>query len=138
MIRIIRIVGICGTRDTYVGGRLVHGYPCPQAIWSLMRSLPADHSCMIVSGGAAGVDTFAISIATRLGLARAVIPYYSDLGRRGGFARNETLVDFVHELYAFWDLKSPGTRHAIQIAKQAGKLRGVYGPTGEIVETFDI
>jgi hypothetical protein len=138
MIRITRIVGICGTRDTCVNGRLVRGYPDPTPIRNLIRSLPQDHTCMVVSGGASGVDTAAFYIAVSLKMPHATIPYYSDLGRKGGFARNETLVDFVHELYAFWDLRSPGTRHAIQIAKQAGKLRGVYGSTGELVETFDI
>ena len=137
MIRITRIVGICGTRDTCVSGRLVPGYPS-NIVRHFVRFLPQDHTCMVVTGGALGVDLVATSQAKALKMPDAVIPYYSDLGRKGGFARNETLVDFVHELWAFWDLRSPGTRHAIQIAKQAGKLRDVYGPTGELVETFDI
>lgn len=130
MIKISRIIGISGTRDSHE----VIGYPRVDVIRKLIRSFPQDHSCMIVAGGASGVDTVAISCARDLGMAHAIIPYYRDLAHRGGFARNETLVDFVSELYCFWNFSSPGTRNAIGLARKAGKLREVYNLTGESVE----
>lgn len=130
MIKINRIVGISGCRSS--------GYPKPWVIYSFVQSLPQDHTCMVVTGGTTGVDHIAIQAARSLGMPYMVIPYYSELGSSGGKARNETLVDFVHELYAFWNLTSPGTKHAIEIARKCGKLRDVYGPTGEILDMISI
>jgi len=69
-----------------------------------------------------------------LGMATAMIPYFKELGKRGGFARNEVLVDFVHSLVAFWDGKSPGTAHVIDLARKQGKLMAVYDSAGMRIE----
>lgn len=133
MIRITLIVGICGTR------RLEDKSWCNPlsiACVSFIHSLPQDHTCMVVSGGAPGIDTIATDTQRSLKMPYAVIPYFSELGPKGGFDRNDTLVDFVHEVYAFWNLVSRGTKDTIYKAHEQGKLRDVYGPTGEIVELF--
>lgn len=130
MIKITRIVGISGTRNSHG----VIGYSRVDIVRGFVRSLPQDHSCMVVAGGASGVDTVAIDCAKDRGLAYAVIPYYRDMARRGGLARNITLVDFIDELWCFWDLISPGTRHAALTAKKMNKLKEVFGPTGESIE----
>lgn len=129
MIHITRIVGVCGSRDITFSA-------LEWACIKFIRSLPQDHTCIIVTGGAPGIDTIAIDTQRALKMPYAVIPYFSNLGPKGGFARNSTLVDFVHEVYAFWNLVSRGTKDTIHKAHAQGKLRDVYGPTGEIVELF--
>lgn len=116
----------------YVGGRLISSYPVAY-VYRFVRSLPL-RSVMLVTGGASGVDQAAERMAKSLGMATATIPYFKEEGKRGGFSRNEVLVDFVHYLVAFWDGKSHGTKHAIDLAKAQGKLRAVYGPAGLEIE----
>ena len=122
------IIGISGSRVDY-----------PIApIYRYIRTLqPRKRSILIVQGGAAGVDHNAKRYAQSLGFAVATIPYFHEYGNRGGYIRNEVLVDFVHRLVAFWDLESRGTKHAIDIAKAQGKLELVYGPKGEAVNVKD-
>ncbi len=43
------------------------------------------------------------------------------LGKRAGFARNQTIVDDCDEVLAWWDGKSRGTAHTIGMARKAGK-----------------
>lgn len=131
---ITRVVGIGGTRNSLVDGKFQVGYPKTQVIKNFVSSLPQDHTCMVVSGGASGVDTVVIETAIQLKMPYAVIPYAERLGPFGGKFRNILLDNFVYEFYAFWNLASRGTKHAIQLAQSSGKLRNVYGPDGEILD----
>jgi len=54
---ITTIIGISGTRDTYVNGRLVAGYPVSH-VYGFVRSLPL-RATLLVTGGAIGVDAAA-------------------------------------------------------------------------------
>lgn len=128
-IRITRIVGICGSREIGLTS-------LEYCVSRFVRSLPQDHTCMLVTGGAPGIDRIAIEQQEALCMPYAVIPYFSDYGPKGGFERNATLVDFVHEMYAFWNLVSRGTKDTIRLAHKCNKLKDVYGPSGEIVELF--
>lgn len=86
-------------------------------------SLP--DATIIVSGGARGVDTWAVEAAgTRL---TEVYPAeWEKWGNSAGFRRNQTIVGACDELYAFWDGLSKGTLDSIQRAAKAGKLRGIF------------
>jgi len=86
-------------------------------------SLPGD--AVIVSGGARGVDSWAVESAG----SRLVEVYpaeWEKWGRSAGFRRNQTIVDASDEVYAFWDGLSKGTLDSIQRAAKAGKLRGIF------------
>lgn len=47
-------------------------------------------------------------------------------GKSAGFKRNVHIIDDSDEVIAFWDGKSRGTRHSINLAKTAKKPVHVY------------
>lgn len=55
-------------------------------------------------------------------------------GKRAGFIRNERMVEYATRsmphhhviVYAWWDGSSPGTRHMIQLCKDAGLSGTVF------------
>lgn len=81
----------------------------------------------IVSGGARGADTLGERFANEMGLEISrFIPDWDGLGKRAGYVRNAEMAKFAVEddndgmLIAFWDGKSKGTKHMIDLAKRYG------------------
>jgi hypothetical protein len=75
----------------------------------------------IVSGGARGADTLGERYAEERGLTCLVMPADWDRhGRSAGYKRNEEMANVANALVAFWDGRSPGTKHMIDIARQRG------------------
>ena len=75
----------------------------------------------IVSGTARGADKLGEFYAKRSQLALALFPADWDLyGKSAGFKRNAQMADYADALVAFWDGKSRGTMHMINLAKSAG------------------
>lgn len=94
----------------------------------------AGPSIEIWSGGAMGVDTWAVNEAQRLRMpVRVVLADWAKHGRRAGLIRNDELVTAVDYVTAFWDGSSTGTAYTIQKARFAGKLHKVFGPDGELM-----
>lgn len=53
------------------------------------------------------------------GIDLAIFPAEWDkYGKRAGYLRNEQMADHADSLIAFWDGKSKGTKHMIDIAKR--------------------
>ena len=87
----------------------------------LSTYLPAD-CCLIISGGAKGVDTLAEQYAKAHGIETLIIrPDYSRYGRSAPIRRNDSIVDYADMVLAFWDGKSRGTKYSIEYAKKIGK-----------------
>lgn len=82
---------------------------------------------MIVSGGAKGADSLAAEWAHENGYPYLVFPArwrdpVTGLHDKGaGFRRNINIVKTADVIICFWDGKSRGTAHSIEIAKQLGK-----------------
>jgi len=75
----------------------------------------------ILEGGARGVDQLAGMIAKDEGFGLRVLPAQWDkYGRSAGMIRNEKLAQEAHALLAFWDGKSRGTEHSIELARAKG------------------
>lgn len=91
-----------------------------------------DRDTVIISGGAAGVDTVAIHEARRHRMPYEVYPAnWSRHGRSAGAVRNREMVDKADEVVAFWDGKSRGTKITIDYAKAQGKpLRVIQRDNG--------
>lgn len=51
---------------------------------------------------------------------------WETFGNAAGYMRNVGIVNASDEVFAFWDFKSPGTKHTIDITKKAGKPCYVY------------
>ena len=76
----------------------------------------------IISGGAKGADTLGKTYAKNCGLKYTEFPaLWSKHGRAAGFIRNRQIIDACDIVLAFWDGKSRGTEHSINLAKQAKK-----------------
>lgn len=75
----------------------------------------------IVSGMADGADTLAIRYADEHQLTKILFPAnWKSYKRIAGFLRNEDMLSVATHLVVFWDGKSSGTRHMIEIAKVKG------------------
>lgn len=109
MHRIIKL-GVVGSRDfssRYLVERVV--YELPKHV-------------VIVTGGARGVDKWAEDTAKYHN--RDVIVHeaqWNKYGKTAGFIRNNVIVRDSDLILAFWDGKSPGTRHTIQLSKSLSK-----------------
>lgn len=75
----------------------------------------------IISGMADGADTLALRYADEHKLTKILFPAnWKRYPRVAGFLRNEDMLSVATHLVAFWDGKSSGTRHMIEIAQAKG------------------
>jgi len=75
----------------------------------------------IVSGTAAGADTLGERYAQEKGYEVKKFPAQWDLyGKSAGYKRNQQMAEYADGLIAFWDGKSRGTKHMIDIANKMG------------------
>lgn len=73
----------------------------------------------IVSGTANGADKLGEKYAKEKGYKIAYFPANWDkFGKRAGYIRNEEMANYAQALIAFWDNKSRGTKHMIDLAKK--------------------
>ena len=76
---------------------------------------------VVVSGKARGADSLGEKWARENGKPVEEYPANWDLyGKRAGYIRNQQMADNAEALVAFWDGKSRGTQHMINIAKEKG------------------
>jgi predicted Rossmann fold nucleotide-binding protein DprA/Smf involved in DNA uptake len=110
-------VAIVGSRD----------YPHKAAVCQFVHDL--HHDTVVVSGGARGPDTWAQRTAVARGMLVVVYPAnWSRYGKVAGLLRNELIVAEADRIVAFWDGKSRGTKHTIDLANSKGKRVEVYCP----------
>lgn len=108
-------IAIVGSRD----------YPNLNRVREFVKALPV--GTVVVSGGARGVDYVAATTARIRGL--EVIEYLAEweqYGQRAGYLRNKDIVAAADRVVAFWDGRSRGTQHTIQLATEAGKDVTIY------------
>ena len=75
----------------------------------------------IISGMAKGADKLGETYASIRKLGVEVYPAeWEKFGKSAGYKRNEVMADHAEALVAFWDGKSRGTKHMIDIAKAKG------------------
>jgi len=81
----------------------------------------------IVSGGARGADSLARFWARQHEMNYTEFPaQWNTKGKSAGLIRNRKIIDECYKLIAFWDHKSKGTRHSIDLAREQKKLIGIY------------
>ena len=73
----------------------------------------------IVSGRARGVDQMGERYAKERGFKIKYFPAeWSRYNKSAGYIRNKQMAEYADALIAFWDGKSRGTKHMIELAKQ--------------------
>lgn len=104
------------------GGRKFNDYPLlKEKLDSLLSKVCKTHLIHVVSGTANGADKLGEQYASSQFL--PVIPYPADWkkhGKSAGYKRNALMADNADALVAFWDGKSLGTMHMIELAKRKG------------------
>ncbi len=98
------------------------------------------HECtQIISGGARGADSLAKQYAAEKGISYIeFLPDWDNQGRKAGIFRNIKIVDAADEIVAFWDGKSKGTAHSLELAEEAGKPVYKYWSEPDITEGVGI
>lgn len=89
----------------------------------------------IVCGMAKGADTSGLLWAKANN--KPVAEFTADwnqFGKGAGYKRNAEMADYADLLIAFWDGKSRGTKHMIDLAKKKGISYGVLGYEGQLIE----
>lgn len=80
-----------------------------------------DNITEVISGGARGADKIGEQWAKYKQIPLKIFPaYWNMYGKSAGYRRNEQMAVYAEQLIAFWDGKSKGTMHMINIAKQRG------------------
>lgn len=105
------------------GGREFADYPLlSQQIMLLANQTYADRAVSIVSGMARGADALGVRFAKEHSVHLYEFPANWDkYGKRAGFMRNEDMGRYADALLAFWDGKSPGSKHMIDFMKKLNK-----------------
>lgn len=111
-----------GVKVAIVGSR---NYSQLSRVRAYVLDLPK--GTVIVSGGAVGVDSEAARAAREAGHELVEhLPDYPSHGRRAPLMRNALIVRDCDRLVAFWDGRSTGTMHTVNLAKKAGKVVDVW------------
>jgi len=98
-------------------------------------------SLVIVSGGAAGVDSTAEKAAKDRGITTKIfLPKSGKPFVVAAMARNTEIVEYSDKIFAFWSCKatSTGTVDTMYKALIAGKLVGIYTPKGAFENSYNI
>jgi hypothetical protein len=87
-----------------------------------------EHTLTIITGSARGADTLGAQYADDNHIPSVLLPAdWRRHGRSAGYIRNEEMARNATHLLAFWDGKSKGTGHMIDIAyKHKLKVKVVY------------
>lgn len=104
-----------------VGSRSFFNYDLLEEV--ITTTLKNDLSnTIIVSGGAKGADALAEIFADNYKLKKWIFkPDWEKYKKSAGFIRNSEIVDNSDIIFAFWDGKSKGTNHTINLAKKKNK-----------------
>ena len=84
-----------------------------------LRDKRKTHNIIIVSGNARGADLLGERYAKDEDFALEIYPAnWKKFGKSAGFRRNEQMAEIADALIAFWDGKSHGTKHMIEIMNE--------------------
>lgn len=76
----------------------------------------------VVSGGAKGADKLGEQFAREFDKELIIFPAdWKTYGRRAGFVRNVDIIKNCDECVCFWDGKSHGTKHDIDLCEEMNK-----------------
>lgn len=89
---------------------------------------------VLLTGGAKGVDSLAISNAQKQGIKHIeILPNYNKYKRAAPVIRDEEMVRMCDRVVAIWDGKSKGTKHTIDFAKKHGKPIDIHIISNEVL-----
>ncbi len=101
---------------------------------SIEQYLP-ENTTEIISGGAKGIDTCAADYAKKHSIPLTeILPDYRRYGRGAPLKRNLEIIQKADFVLAFWDMKSRGTKYAIDNCKKLGiAIQIILLPSSDIL-----
>ena len=85
----------------------------------ILQEKKVTHKIVIISGCARGADTLGLRYATENAFDVEKYPAeWGKYGKKAGYMRNVEMAENADALIAFWDGKSKGTKHMIDIATE--------------------
>jgi len=106
---------------------------------TMNRIFSKHHNDILISGGAKGVDSIAEQIVdkwNKMGYYYSKTPYqfqkiifkpdWDKYGKSAGFIRNKLIINEADRVIAFWDGKSKGTKHSIDLSIAQNKPIDIY------------
>ena len=85
----------------------------------ILQEKKVTHKIVIISGCARGADTLGLRYASENAFDVEEYPANWDkYGKKAGYMRNVEMAENADALIAFWDGKSKGTKHMIDIATE--------------------
>ena len=109
------------------GGRDFNDYEKMKAAVLTIYPNIANENHTIISGCAKGADSLGIRLAKELNIQCKLFPAnWTAYGKSAGYKRNVEMADNADALVAFWDGKSKGTMHMINIAKERKLIYTVF------------
>ena len=101
-----------------------------------MDAMPSEWG--VVSGGAKGPDSWAVTYAEEQGRQTVVYPAeWSKFGNGAGHRRNKLIAKHADSCLVFWDGESRGTNGFIKEAFKLRKELFIVGPTGTPWAIYD-
>jgi len=106
------------------GGRNFNNYPMLKSkLDNLLHGKLLTSKVIIVCGGARGADALGERYAKERGLSiNYCLADWDKYGKSAGYKRNKVMSKCSDATVAFWDRKSKGTKHMIDLTKAAGNL----------------
>ncbi len=109
------------------GSRSIESYELVASVLDKLL-VPGD---IILSGNAPGADRLGERYAQEHGMEFKIIPSeWEKHGLKATMMRNEVLLKAADCVILFWDGKSEGSKHMIEISKRAKKLLAEVRPDG--------
>jgi len=103
-----------------VGSRTFNDYDLLEKI--IYKQMCVSSINLIVSGGAKGADYLAERFAKKHNIPIQIFQAeWNKYGKGAGYIRNKLIIENVDIVFAFWDGKSKGTKHSINLAKKENK-----------------
>lgn len=85
----------------------------------ILQEKKVTHKIVIISGCARGADTLGLRYASENAFDVEEYPAdWDKYGKKAGYVRNVEMAENADSLIAFWDGKSKGTKHMIDIATE--------------------
>lgn len=89
----------------------------------ILQEKKVTHKIVIISGCARGADTLGLRYASENAFDAEEYPAdWDKYGKKAGYMRNVEMAENADALIAFWDGKSKGTKHMIDIATERNLL----------------
>lgn len=83
----------------------------------IIKNIPIREIETIISGGAAGADTLAEKFADKWKIQKTIyLPDWNKHGKKAAFIRNNDIIRNADFVIAFWDGRSKGTKHSIDLS----------------------